>query len=215
MGTSFWNEGHFVVMQWIARRPFKDKVEVTLRLAVYRQSVRLDAKPVELTTRDLFFSWTLCGHSPYVTPSLRRRWVCLLWICLAFRQVYISHIAHVIEISSFWTIYKSFVSPCFEKHIMPIVSYNGSLVTWTAVGLTAAKFKPLIFSVSGFALSYTANMFILVVLYDFCLLPAQFYYIIGYICGGAVENRVQIADRCAPWKISSGAENFVLQALQF
>jgi hypothetical protein len=26
---------------------------------------------------------------------------------------------------------------------------------------------------------------------------------------------VQIANRCAPWKISNGAENFVLQALQF
>jgi hypothetical protein len=26
---------------------------------------------------------------------------------------------------------------------------------------------------------------------------------------------VQIADRCAPWKISSGAEKLVFQALQF
>jgi hypothetical protein len=26
---------------------------------------------------------------------------------------------------------------------------------------------------------------------------------------------MQIANRCAPWKISNGAENFVLQALQF
>jgi hypothetical protein len=30
--------------------------------------------------------------SPCVTSSLKRRWVCQLWICLAFRQVYISHI---------------------------------------------------------------------------------------------------------------------------
>jgi hypothetical protein len=29
-----------------------------------------------------------------------------------------------------------------------------------------------------------------------------------------VESHVQITDRCAPWKISSGAENLVLQALQ-
>jgi hypothetical protein len=54
---------------------------------------------------------------------------------------------------------------------------------------------------SGFALSYTANMFILVIMNDLYLL--------------AVESRVQIADWCAPWKISNGAENFVLQALQF
>jgi hypothetical protein len=32
------------------------------------------------------------GNSPHVTSSLTRRWVCLLWTCLAFRQVYISHI---------------------------------------------------------------------------------------------------------------------------
>jgi hypothetical protein len=38
----------------------------------------------------------------------------------------------------------------------PIISsscYNSSLVTWTVVCLTAAKSKPLIFPVSGFALS--------------------------------------------------------------
>jgi hypothetical protein len=45
---------------------------------------------------------------------------------------------------------------------------------------------------SGFALSYTMNMFILMILYDFCLLPAQFYYIIVYI--GKVESHVQIVD---------------------
>jgi hypothetical protein len=33
----------------------------------------------------------LCGNSLSATSSLTR-WVCLLWICLAFRQVYISHI---------------------------------------------------------------------------------------------------------------------------
>jgi hypothetical protein len=30
------------------------------------------------------------SNSHYVTSSLMRRWVCLLWICLAFCQVYIS-----------------------------------------------------------------------------------------------------------------------------
>jgi hypothetical protein len=38
-----------------------------------------------------------CGNSPYVTSSLTRRWVCLLWIFLAFSQVYISHLYHVID----------------------------------------------------------------------------------------------------------------------
>jgi hypothetical protein len=30
-----------------------------------------------------------------------------------------------------------------------------------------------------------------------------------------VESRVQIADQCAPWKISNGAQNLVLHVLQF
>jgi hypothetical protein len=45
------------------------------------------------------------------------------------------------------------------------------------------------------------------ILYDFCLLLAQFCYIIVY--ERKVESRVQIADRYAPWKISSGAENLI------
>jgi hypothetical protein len=97
--------------------------------------------------------------------------------------------------------------------ILRILCYNGCLVTGTVASLTATQFKPLIFSMSGFVLSYTANKFILMILYDFCLLPAQFCYIIVYI--GKVERRMKIANRCAPWKISSGAENIVLHALQF
>jgi hypothetical protein len=57
-------------------------------------------------------------------------------------------------------------------------------------------------------MSYTANIFILMILYDFCLLPAQFYYRIVY--RRKVEIHLQIADRCAPGKISNGAENLVL-----
>jgi hypothetical protein len=39
--------------------------------------------------------------------------------------------------------------------------YKSSLATWTVVRLTAAKFKPLIFSVLGFALPYIADTHIL------------------------------------------------------
>jgi hypothetical protein len=83
----------------------KVKVRVTLQLEVYHQSVCLVVKPLETHDQRLFFQLNPCGHSPYVTSSLTRRWVCLLLICLAFRQVYISHIEHVIENSSFCTIY--------------------------------------------------------------------------------------------------------------
>jgi hypothetical protein len=50
--------------------------------------------------------------------------------------------------------------------------YNSSLETWTVVHLTAAKFKPLMFYVLGFALPYIADICIFMILYDFCLLPA-------------------------------------------
>jgi hypothetical protein len=63
------------------------KVEVTLRLAVYRQSVRLGTKPLETHDQRFFFQLNPCGRSPYVTSSLTRRLDCLLRICLAFRQV--------------------------------------------------------------------------------------------------------------------------------
>jgi hypothetical protein len=59
---------------------------------------------------------------------------------------------------------------CLSKHIL---CYNGSLVTWMVLRLTAAKFKPFIFSMSGFTLSYTANMLLFMILYDFCFLPTQ------------------------------------------
>jgi hypothetical protein len=54
--------------------------------------------------------------------------------------------------------------------IMPILftlRYNGSLVTWTIVSLTATKFKHSAFSVSGFALPYAANIVIVMIFYDF------------------------------------------------
>jgi hypothetical protein len=51
----------------------------------------LASSPLRPTARN-FFQLNFCGNSSYVTFSLMRRWVCPLWICFAFRQVYISHI---------------------------------------------------------------------------------------------------------------------------
>jgi hypothetical protein len=65
---------------------------------------------------------------------------------------------------------------------------------------------------SAFTVSYAVNMFILVILYDFCLLPAQFCYVIVYMWKD--ESCAQMADWYAPWIFSNGAENVVLQVLQ-
>jgi hypothetical protein len=188
----------------------KVKVKVTLHWRPTANQFILASRYFRITTTE-FFQLNPCGNSPYVTFSLTR-WVCLLWICFAFRQVSVSHIKHV-ENSSFCTIYKSSVCTGFVNQVTPILRilcYNGSLVTWTAVSLTTTKFKPLIqvFSMPGFTLSYIANMFILIILYDLCFLPAKFCHIIIYI--RKVESRMQNADRCAPWKISNGTENLVL-----
>jgi hypothetical protein len=58
------------------------KVTVTLRLAVYGQSVRLGVKPLETHyQRFFFFFWQLnpCCHSPNVTSFLTRGLGCLLY----------------------------------------------------------------------------------------------------------------------------------------
>jgi hypothetical protein len=85
----------------------------------------------------------------------------------------------LLKICSFCTTHKSSVSTGFREQIMPILRilcYNGSLVTYTVVRFTTAKFKPLIFSMSGFALSCTTKVFILMISYDLCLSSAQFCY---------------------------------------
>jgi hypothetical protein len=65
-------------------RAFWVRVRVILPLAVYCQSVRLGANPLEDHYQRFFLQLNPCGNSPYVTSSLMRGWVCLLWICLAF-----------------------------------------------------------------------------------------------------------------------------------
>jgi hypothetical protein len=62
---------------------------VTLRLAVYRQSVRLCDRPLRLTTSN-FFQQNICGHSPYVISSRTRGWVCRLQLLLVLASAVFS-----------------------------------------------------------------------------------------------------------------------------
>jgi hypothetical protein len=61
---------------------------VTLRLAVYRQSVRLSNKSLK-THDQQFFQMNTCCHSPYVTSSLTRGCVCRLQLLLALLRAVI------------------------------------------------------------------------------------------------------------------------------
>jgi hypothetical protein len=58
------------------------RIRVTLRLAVYRQSVRLCDKPLE-THDQYFFQLNTSFHSPYVKSSLKRGWFYSLQFLLA------------------------------------------------------------------------------------------------------------------------------------
>jgi hypothetical protein len=55
----------------------------------HRQSVRLGANPLRLTARFLFLQLNTCGHSPYVTSSLTRGWLCHLQLLLVFASAVI------------------------------------------------------------------------------------------------------------------------------
>jgi hypothetical protein len=126
--------------------------------------------------------------------------VCVLWIKLRFVFVKCMYRTYSMFFnnSSCCNIQNSSVSPSVVKQIMSsflTLCYDGSLFAWTVVSVTIAKFKPLILSMYGFALSYAANMFFLMILYDFCL-SAQVCYITVYTW--KIESRMQIADRCAP-----------------
>jgi hypothetical protein len=91
--------------------------------------------------------------------------------------------------------------------------YNSNLDARTVVRLTAAKFKPLMFSMSDFALPNMADICIFMILCNLCLLPASFYNIIVDVRN--IESLMQFSDWCAPRKVANGAENLVAQVLQF
>jgi hypothetical protein len=65
-------------LQW---NQFRVRVKVTLRLAVYRQSVPLGSKPLE-THDDQFFQLNTYCYSPYVTSSVTRGYICRLQLVL-------------------------------------------------------------------------------------------------------------------------------------
>jgi hypothetical protein len=94
----------------------------------------LAPSPLSITTRDT----EICGHNPYVTSSLTRRWVCLLWICLSYVKCTYRTYSVLLKILPFCSICKSSDSQGFAKQIMPsllILRYNGSLLTLTVTAI--------------------------------------------------------------------------------
>jgi hypothetical protein len=128
----------------------------------------------------------------------------LHYLCLTqFRDVYIQYIQGL---------FQSRLGTADYALVTTSLHYNDSLDTWTVVHMTAVKFKPLIFSMSGFVMSNVANNFIFMVVDDFCLLPVWFCYVIINVRN--LESLMHIANRCGPRKIANGAEKPILQKLQ-
>jgi hypothetical protein len=77
----------------------------------------------------------------------------------AWPFVKLTYRTYVIEMSLFCTTHKSSVQALQSRLCLSYVSYS-TTTAWSperVVSLTAAKFKPLIFFMSGFALSYLAT----------------------------------------------------------
>jgi hypothetical protein len=105
----------------------------------------LASSSLRLTTIDLFFFQVIpCSHSPYVTSSLTRRWVCLLLIWPFVQCVYRTY-SMLLKNIAFALYTKPLISRGFAKHIIVISCYNSMLVTWTVISFVTDKFKPLTF----------------------------------------------------------------------
>jgi hypothetical protein len=78
------------------------RVRVTLCLAFYRQSVRFGDKPLEAPGQTFFSQLNICGHSPYITSSLTRGWIC--------------HLQRLVVLASAFTLW--FVSRGTRDHIL-------------------------------------------------------------------------------------------------
>jgi hypothetical protein len=81
--------GPQLATHWLLLALTQSQSQVTLRLAVYGQLVRLGAKLFETHEKRLFFQLKPCGPIPYVTSSLTRGYIRRLQLLLAFASAVI------------------------------------------------------------------------------------------------------------------------------
>jgi hypothetical protein len=105
--------------------------------------VCLGVKPLETHDQRFFPQLNPCGIRLYVTSSLRRRWVCLLRMCLTFRQVCVSY-SMLLNIRPFA---KSSVSTGFAKQIMPILPHQAPNCPAYNISARTAQKTPFHFAV--------------------------------------------------------------------
>jgi hypothetical protein len=128
------------------------------------------------------------------------QWTTLLHVPVSYEYAYLSWSVCIRLIASYWKFFLlHYIQDLCQYRLCKVDhAYLTCLMLQrqrshlNGCKLDHHQFKPLIFSMSGFALSCTMNMFTLMILYDLCLSPTQFYYIIVYIEN--IESCVQIAD---------------------
>jgi hypothetical protein len=142
-------------------------------------------RPLKCPKSRLLYNWLFIASNP-LRPTTRK------FSTEPLRLLYLCHLWREDEFVSYeydWTFIRCtfctnsmllkilpfalHTTTSFAEQIMPILRilcHNSSLVTWMVVSLTTAKFKPLIFSMSGFILSYIVNMFNLFVPHRKCIM---------------------------------------------
>jgi hypothetical protein len=125
------------------------------------------AKPFEDHEQRLFFfKLNTCGHTPYVTSSLTRGWVCVLWVGFAFVKCTYRTFSILLKILPCALYTSPLVTPGFAKQFMSILHilcFNGNLksfeLPWASPPLSLSLLYFLHLAVPK---PYAVNMFILV-----------------------------------------------------
>jgi hypothetical protein len=102
----------------------------------------------------------------------------VIYTCLLYVQIYkfsiqlLNFLCYIYTIWSIYSLCNSLI--CQEYYAISCSAYviTAALVTWTVESLITITFKSHTFPVSGFILSYVANIWIYTIFYDFCFLPA-------------------------------------------
>jgi hypothetical protein len=105
-------------------------VRVTLRLAVYRQSIRLGANPLRITASDFFFQMNPCGQSLWNILSGERMGLSLMNMLGLVKCTCRTH-SMLMKLFAFALCKSPLFSPGFAKQIMSIlliICYNDGLV---------------------------------------------------------------------------------------
>jgi hypothetical protein len=209
------NSYHSTVLNSTARTNWTVKVRVTLRLAVYRQSVLLRDKPLETHDNTFFATEPLRSESLCNILSDDRMGLSLMNMLGLSSNVIIAHIEFYWK---FFILHYIHVL-CEYRLCKPDRAY----LTYLMLQRQFSHLDDGMLDHRQVWASYIFYIWLRHVLYcehvhshDFAWLlfvARTIFYIIVYI--RKVERRVQIADQRASWKSSNCAETLLLKALQF